>query len=101
MITCLLCFFTLSLLDSWYVLLDVYLVIAAKVLLALTTKILDNFADLDDFVYLTDLDDFAVQVPQKSKLADQINYAALLLNLRKLRNIRSRILSFNLDVEAC
>ena len=65
------------------------------------TVILDNFADLDDFVYLTDLDDFTVQVPRKSKLADQINYAALLLNFRKMRNFRSSILSFNLDVEAC
>ena len=39
----------------------------------------DDFAALDDFVYLTDFDDFTVQIQRKSKLADQINYAALLL----------------------
>ena len=61
----------------------------------------DDFADLDDFVYLTDFDDFTVQVPRKSKRADQINYPALLLNFRKMRNFGSSIVSFNLDVEAC
>ena len=35
-----------------------------------------NFADFD---YFTDFDDFTVVVPRKSKRADQINYAALLL----------------------
>ena len=61
----------------------------------------DDFADLDNFVYLTDFDDFTVQVPRKSKRADPINYPALLLNFRKMRNFRSSIVSFNLDVEAC
>ena len=45
----------------------------------------DDFADLDvfdyfdDFDYFNDFDDFTVVVPRKSKRADQINYAALLL----------------------
>ena len=38
-----------------------------------------NLVKLDDFDYFTDFDDFTVVVPQKSKHADQINYAALLL----------------------
>ena len=43
---------------------------------------LTDFGDLvglDDFDYFTDLEDFTVIVPRKSKRADQINYAALLL----------------------
>ena len=38
-----------------------------------------NLIDHDNFDYFTDFDDFTVVVPQKSKLADHINYAALLL----------------------
>ena len=52
-------------------------------LLTLTTFYdLTDFGDLvglDDFDYFTDFDDFTVVVPRKSKRADQINYAALLL----------------------
>ena len=43
---------------------------------------LTDFGDLvglDDFDYFTDFDDFTVVVPRKSKRADRINYAALLL----------------------
>ena len=40
--------------------------------------------DLDDLVYLNDFDDLTVQVLRKSKLADQINYDTLLLNLLQI-----------------
>ena len=38
-----------------------------------------NLAHLDYFDYFIDFDNFIAVVPQKSKLADQINYADLLL----------------------
>ena len=38
-----------------------------------------NLVNLDDFDYFTDFDDFTDVVPQKSKLADHINYAAVML----------------------
>ena len=48
-------------------------------LLTLTTFYdLTDFGHLVDFDYFTDFDDFTVVVPQKSKLADHINYVALM-----------------------
>jgi hypothetical protein len=63
-----------------------------------------NFAyldDFDDFDYLIDFDDFTVQVPRKSKLADQINDAALPLKFRNAQNCGSSMLRCHLDVETC
>ena len=46
-----------------------------------------TLVDLDYFDYFTDFDNFTVVVPQKSKLADHINYAALLLYFADLAYI--------------